>query len=219
MTTPDKRSARLSATRVTAVAAVLLGVTASACATPASGRLASGGTQPTSPAVARPPGAPCPAPAGPFTSGHVQVFGAHTLTCLRSGPPVALNRLGGNRPVLVNLWASWCLPCQREMPRLQRAARVAGFRLLVLGVDTLDTTDSARSFLRAVGSTYPQVSDPQGVARTAVHAVGLPATVVLRADGTVAFRKLGELSATDLVTAIRAVGVPLTAAELNGHPT
>lgn len=213
MRTPTIQPAHPSQLAGRLVVTALL-VTGTACATQPSLPRAdtSGAAQQSS--VAQPPGAPCPPPGGPGTSGDVSEFGAVRLACVRSGPAVALNHLGGSRPVLVNLWASWCLPCQREMPRLQRAASVAGTRLLLLGVDTLDSTDSARSFLRAVRSTYPQVSDPDGVVRTAIHAVGLPATVVLRADGSVAFRKLGELTESDLITALRAVGVALTPDDL-----
>jgi thiol-disulfide isomerase/thioredoxin len=70
---------------------------------------------------------------------------------------VRLSQLGGHRPVLVNLWASWCQPCQQEMPRIEAAARAAGNRLLVLGVDTADSPGSASSFLSAAHITYPQV--------------------------------------------------------------
>lgn len=157
--------------------------------------------------VAPPPGEPCPLPGAAATSGDTSVFGDIALPCLRPGPSVRLASLGGRRPVLVNLWASWCRPCQREMPRLQRAATAAGSRLLVLGVDTEDSLDSARSFLRAISATYPQVVDENGRVRIHLHAVGLPDTVVINAVGDVVFRKLGELSAQDLQTAMRAAGV------------
>ena len=117
-----------------------------------------------------------------------------------------LDTLGGRRPVLVNLWASWCLPCQREMPRLQHLAATTSGRLLVLGVDTEDTADSARSFLRAVGATYPQVVDSNGNLRIHLHAVGLPDTIVIDAAGRVVFRKLGELSDADIQHAVAAAG-------------
>lgn len=201
-----------------ATAAMLL-TSAAACAAPVSAPQAPPDSAASASRVAQPPGASCPPADSPFTSGRTQAFGVITLRCLRTGPAVALDHLGGSRPVLVNLWASWCVPCQREMPRLQRAARIGGPRLLVLGVDTLDSTDSARSFLRAVGSTYPQVNDPAGAVRTAVHAVGLPATFVIQADGTVGFHKLGELTAGDLVNALRAAGVTVATGELDGKQT
>ena len=202
-----------------AAVAASLGVLAilSSCATtPDAVRSGPRGVAEAPSAVPVPAGATCPSPGGPFTSGQAQAFGDITLPCLRSGSSIALNHLTGQRPVLVNLWASWCRPCQREMPRLERVARLARARLLVLGVDTLDTTGSARSFLRAIRSTYPQLSDPSGRVRTAIHAVGLPGTLLLTADGAVAFRKLGELSAGDLVTALQRIGIAITTNQING---
>lgn len=192
-------------------------VVLAACASaPTRGMPVTGSVSMASPAVPVPAGARCPAPGGAFTSGHARVFGAITLPCLRPGPAVSLDRLGGAKPVLVNVWASWCVPCQREMPRLQRAARLAEGRLLVIGVDTLDTTGSARSFLRAVGATYPQLVDRSGATRTAVHAVGLPDTLVLDPTGAVIFRKLGELTAGDLTSVLRRVGIAVAPAQLDG---
>lgn len=156
---------------------------------------------------------PCPAPGSAGVDGHTTEFPELHLRCLGSGSSVAMNRLGGRRPVLVNLWASWCRPCQREMPRLQRAAELADTRVLFLGVDTLDDADSARSFLSAMSITYPQVVDSKGAVRASVHAAGLPATFVVSPNGTVAYRRLGELSGADLAAALSAAGVTASAAQ------
>ena len=92
---------------------------------------------------------------------------------------------------------------------LQRAATQTAGQVLVLGVDTLDSTDSARSFLRAVRVTYPQVVDEAGILRGVLHGPGLPNTVVIAPDGSIAYRKLGELSVDDLAKALAAVDVTL----------
>lgn len=101
------------------------------------------------------------------------------------------------------------------MPLLQRVAAHTHGQLLVLGVDTLDSPDSANSFLRAVKVTYPQVVDSDGVLRADLHAPGLPNTVVVRADGTIAFRKLGQLSEDDLGNVLEAIGITVPAGQLN----
>ena len=97
---------------------------------------------------------------------------------------------------------------------LQRAATQTDGEVLVLGVDTLDSPDSARSFLRAVRVTYPQVVDEDGMLRGVLHGPGLPNTVVVAPDGSIAYRKVGELSVDDLVTALAAVDVTLDRAAL-----
>lgn len=186
----------------TAVLGVLL---LAGCSAPAAvGTPAAGPSRAGRPALAA-----CPAAGGPATSGRTTAVGPLTLPCLGPGPAVALDKLGGRRPVLVNLWASWCLPCQREMPRLQRTAALAGTRLLVLGVDTLDTRDSALSFLARIRATYPQLSDPDGAVRAQLRAAGLPATVLIGPAGEVRYRKLGELSSADLRVVLERAGVPL----------
>lgn len=162
--------------------------------------------------------AACPSQGTAGVAGQTAVFGDLRLPCLVPGPAVRLGELGGGRPVLVNLWASWCIPCQREMPLLERAHDIAGHRVLFLGVDTLDDPDSARSFLVAASVTYPQLVDSAGTVRSHVRAVGLPVTVVVRADGTVAYRRLGQVGADDLANALTAVGVRLTAERLKSEP-
>ena len=160
--------------------------------------------QPTAPVPAVDP---CPPAGSPGVSGHTTALGQRILPCLKPGPAIDLSRLGGGRPVLVNLWASWCLPCQREMPRLEQTYRTYRGRLLVLGVDTEDDPDSARSFLTAVHATYPQVVDADGALRIQLHAVGLPVTVLIRPDGSVGYRRLGELHPADLRAALTAAGL------------
>ena len=150
---------------------------------------------------------PCPAAGSPAVSGHAGALGHRTLPCLKPGPAVDLSSLGGRQPVLVNLWASWCLPCQREMPRLEQTYRTYKGRLLILGVDTEDDPNSARSFLTAVHATYPQVVDADGALRIQLHAVGLPVTVLIRPDGSVGYRRLGELHPDDLRTALGTAGL------------
>ena len=162
------------------------------------------GAQPTAPVPAVDP---CPATGSPAVSGQTTALGQRTLPCLKPGPAVDLSRLGGRKPVLVNLWASWCLPCQREMPRLEQTYRAYRDRLLVIGVDTEDDPNSARSFLTAVHATYPQVVDADGALRIQLHAVGLPVTVLIRPDGSIGYRRLGELHPADLRAALTAAGL------------
>jgi len=85
--------------------------------------------------------------------------------------------------------------------------------MVVLGVDTLDTSKSARSFLNAVGATYPQVVDSDGRLRAVVHAAGLPVTVVIDRQGQMAYKHSGEMQPADLVEALSSVGVTVRAAD------
>lgn len=95
-------------------------------------------------------------------------------------------------PVVVNLWASWCGPCTREMPLLALAA--ADHRdVQFLGVDTLDSRSGAEDFIAEHAVPFPSLFDPDGAIRTDLAGNGLPITVFFDADGNQVAKVDGEL--------------------------
>ena len=106
------------------------------------------------------------------------------------------------RPVLVNFWASWCIPCRKEMPLLEAAYRRVHGLVVFLGVDTNDTSGAALSFLRQTGVTYPSAYDPHGTAATAYGLFGLPTTVFVAPDGKILERHVGALSSDTLTAGV-----------------
>jgi thiol-disulfide isomerase/thioredoxin len=113
---------------------------------------------------------------------------AVTLQPLGDGDPVALADLEG--PMVINLWASWCGPCKRELPKYQAFAEKYDGKVAVLGVDWQETREeAARDLASDSGVTYPLVTDPEGKLRTQV----LPKLILLDADGSVAFEKYVEI--------------------------
>ncbi|CCH87086.1 Putative Redoxin [Modestobacter italicus] len=119
------------------------------------------------------------------------------LPCLVGGQDVTLQDLGG-RPVLLNLWASWCAPCREEMPLLQAAYERYGDRVGFLGVNTQDTRPAAVSLLTDLGVTYAQVIDEDKALLTDLAAPGLPVTLAVAADGRIIDRQIGAVSAARL---------------------
>lgn len=106
------------------------------------------------------------------------------------------------RPVLLNFWATWCPPCVREMPLLERFHReqgAGGWQVVGLAVDR---TEAVREFLRRTAVTYPiGMASAEGTLlgrRLGNEAGGLPFTVALNPDGRVAHRKLGALEPGEL---------------------
>ncbi len=110
-----------------------------------------------------------------------------TLPCLGGGPDVDLASLEG--PLVVNLWASWCGPCKKEMPALQEFYERYGDQVGVLGVDYQDVQpDAALELAGRLGVTYPLVADPGGDlnARDPLPVIrGVPWLVFLDAEGEV----------------------------------
>lgn len=133
------------------------------------------------------------------------------LTAPRSGgtlPDVRLDALAGDGaldladlegPAVVNLWASWCGPCERELPYYQEfSERYAGV-VDVVGIDFQETrVDRARAMLRDAGVTYPVYADPDGELR----AVALPKVVLVDADGEIAFEQYLEIDGPDQLAAL-----------------
>lgn len=127
------------------------------------------------------------------------------LPCLVPDPAVNLADLGG-KPVLVNLWATWCGPCREEMPILQAAHTRHGDKIAFLGVDTKDSPERAASFLKEVGATYPQVVDLDGrLLSEHLRIPGLPVTVVVDAEGEVVKKHVGPFTEESLNALIREV--------------
>jgi len=117
-----------------------------------------------------------------------------------SGFRQLLSQLRG-KPVVVNIWGSWCGPCRAEAPVLAAAAKTYGDRVQFIGVDVLDHIGLARAFIRQYGWTYPSVFDPTGRIRDSMGLIGQPHTVVISPTGG-RFVLSGPATEADLRSAI-----------------
>ena len=90
--------------------------------------------------------------------------------------------------VVLNVWASWCVPCREESPLLERwHKRIAPHNATVLGIDVQDVDSDARGFIARNHLTYPHLRDKEGDdVRTAYGTVGYPETFVIDRRGRVA---------------------------------
>jgi cytochrome c biogenesis protein CcmG, thiol:disulfide interchange protein DsbE len=88
--------------------------------------------------------------------------------------------------VLVNFWASWCIPCREEAPALERFQRQhQGEDFTVLGVDTQDLSGDGRDFVEKYGLSYPQLRDGNGDAASDFGTTGVPENFLIDPRGKV----------------------------------
>jgi cytochrome c biogenesis protein CcmG/thiol:disulfide interchange protein DsbE len=114
--------------------------------------------------------------------------------------PVSL--AGSDGPVVLNICASWCVPCRREMPVLQAAHETYGDEVQFIGVNHQDRRTPALEFLRETGVTYPSGFDPDGSTARAYGAYGLPTTYFITDAGRITASKTGELTEAVLAAEI-----------------
>ncbi len=125
-----------------------------------------------------------------------------TLPCLGGGRAVDLAGLRG-RPLVINVWATYCAPCRDEAPLFEQVHQLAGADVSIIGIDWQDTRPGAAlSFADDLGLTYPQLADPQAATRAPLGVTGLPVTLFVDESGGITheqrgpFQSLAELSAT-----------------------
>lgn len=113
---------------------------------------------------------------------------------------------GNGTPLVVNFWASWCVPaCWNEAPRLEAAWRKYQGQILMIGVNFQDEVEDAEEFLDRFGKSYPSVRDPRGSVGIEWGVFGVPETYFIRSDGTLSYRHNGEISTETLEAQIRAI--------------
>jgi peroxiredoxin len=120
-----------------------------------------------------------------------------TLETLDSGK-ISLSDYEGS-VVLVNFWATWCPPCQAEIPALEAAYQAhKGEGFVILGVNVEEGRKTVEPFVQNLQMTYPILLDENGKLVQEYRARGLPMSVVVDRDGTIRVRHIGYLSAGQL---------------------
>ena len=125
-----------------------------------------------------------------------------SLSPVGGGEPVTLEAFRG-RPVVLNFWATWCVPCYEEHEVLVRAARSLGSDVQFLGIVYEDEEANVGSFLRQQGSSYPSLIDPDGKTAIAYGVYGVPETFFVDGTGTVATKHVGPLNPDRLAANLR----------------
>lgn len=139
--------------------------------------------------------APDPAVAPASTFPPAPIFVGRTL----DGEPFELAAYRG-QVVLLNVWATWCQPCRKEMPELQALHarhKDRGFTVIGVSVDAARLAAEVRRMVGEYGLTYPNVHDARNSIGGAFKIVGYPTTFLIDRHGGLAWRKDGMLEPDD----------------------
>ena len=113
---------------------------------------------------------------------------------LKTGDTVALEPDYRGQVVLVNLWATWCIPCRKEMPAMERLYQELGprgFRIAAVSVDQGDL-DDVLAFTRDLGLTFDILHDSDGSVQQAFQTVMFPESFLIDRDGVIVRKVIGE---------------------------
>ena len=127
-----------------------------------------------------------PCPAGTDGPGPQELRGV-VAECAADGTPVDVARALAGRPAVLNFWAYWCAPCAQELPAMADYQRRKGPAVTVLTVHQDENEAAGLQRLAELGVRLPTLQDGQRRVAAALRVPNvMPATVVLRADGSVA---------------------------------
>jgi cytochrome c biogenesis protein CcmG/thiol:disulfide interchange protein DsbE len=112
-------------------------------------------------------------------------------------PGLATADLNSGKVTLVNIWASWCVPCRQEHPFLMQLAKDPSIELV--GINYKDKPANALEFLKSLGNPYARIGvDDKGSAAIDWGVYGVPETFIIDGKGVIRHKKIGPISASDL---------------------
>lgn len=130
---------------------------------------------------------------------------AFDLVALDATGRVSLEQHRG-KVVVVNFFASWCVPCREEHPALVRAwERYRTSDVVLIGVLYQDSVDGGREFVRRLGTTWPTAVDDDGRTALGFGVFGIPETFFIGPDGVIEGRHIGPIDEATLVRGIDAL--------------
>lgn len=132
-----------------------------------------------------------------------------TVAVGKPAPPYVAQALDGDRtsladlqgrPVLLNVWATWCGPCKQEIPALEALHReygAKGLRVVGVSIDQASEQQAIREFIQEYGVSFDVWLDPSGDVTSQFSMIGVPNTFLIGPDGTLLWKKVGPVHATD----------------------
>ncbi len=144
--------------------------------------------------------------AAPASGAEVgEVLPDFSLRCV-DGSSFSLSEQRG-KTVVINLWATWCTPCVRELPHFDRLLRERGEEVAVLALHTPPVTADVESYLAEFSYGMPFAVDEDGSLASLLGASAvLPQTIILSPDGVVTYNQAGSLSYEELCALVEGAG-------------
>ncbi len=97
-------------------------------------------------------------------------------------------------PILINFWASWCVPCEVEFPHIQKMRdKYKKDDLIIFGINSFDLTEDAISFLNRLNISFQTGPDPNGEINDLYEITGLPVTIFIDKKGIIQQKKIGYI--------------------------
>jgi cytochrome c biogenesis protein CcmG, thiol:disulfide interchange protein DsbE len=118
-----------------------------------------------------------------------------------AGETLQLSALRG-QPVVLNFWATWCGPCQREMPVLESASQRFAGEVAFVGVDQGEESEVVAEYIESMGVTFSIPLDPDFAVGNRYNVQGMPITYFVDADGIIRHLWVGEMNAVVLAEGI-----------------
>ncbi|MCY8232186.1 TlpA family protein disulfide reductase [Priestia endophytica] len=124
-----------------------------------------------------------------------------TLSSL-SGEEIALEHLKGKK-VILNFWATWCPPCKKEMPEMQKISKAHGEEVEILAINSTDNEKSVKSvedFIEEGGYTFTALLDPEGEVNGNLYkTVAFPTSYFINEEGKIVKRINGQLTEKEML--------------------
>ncbi len=116
-------------------------------------------------------------------------------------------------PLVLNLWATWCAPCRRELPAFDRVSGATSGEVTIIGVNQGDDLDAAAAMIDELGIDFPQAVDSSSELSRELAITSMPSTIFVSASGEVVETHAGELNVDQLTALIEEhLGVTTTPA-------
>lgn len=134
---------------------------------------------------------PCPTPVS-NPDAAIPGLPDQVFDCLGDTSAISLAEVRGT-PMVVNVWASWCPPCIKELPLLEKVSRELKGEVDFIGINIQDDSTKALQLMQDFGITYPSVIDQSGDTRAPLTIPGPPVTYFVTSDGVISGRWDGAI--------------------------